>query len=372
MTSQLDDNSDFGNYDAMEQRVRVQGEIVFPNNIKNLRLKRELTQAQLGRLMEPPLSESTISKMESGERRLTNLQLADLAAILDCRAEDIPVVSGRDAPSGVRRWQQAQQDAVRHSIESGAAATGYVLALLRKRYGKTMQQVADAIGMTLSVYHRVEMASRILQHDEIEAVAKFYDLTAGQLIAMFERRAGENRKELESGTPPERLLPRAPRALLKEDGRWGRFGAIERYALRRSIRYVGGTEAPAALPVHGGLATDANGDRRFTIDRDEVADSISLNELAQPGEGCFFVRNFSQRLGFLLRPGALAYVDPSVPAAMGDIVFLTRKDGTADAAVVIGDGIGPLMLKMYNPEEQVSISDPSIATVLRVGMLILS
>jgi len=72
-----------------------------------------------------------------------------------------------------------------------------------------------------------------------------------------------------------------------------------------------------------------------------------------------------------LRPGALAYVDPEAPAAMGDIVFLTRKDGTADAAVVVGDGIGPLMLKMYNPEEQLAISDPSITSVLRVGMLLL-
>ena len=56
---------------------------------------------------------------------------------------------------------------------------------------------------------------------------------------------------------------------------------------------------------------------------------------------------------------------------MGDIVFLTRKDGTADAAVVVGDGIGPLMLKMYNPEEQIPISDPSVDSVLRVGMLLL-
>jgi hypothetical protein len=56
---------------------------------------------------------------------------------------------------------------------------------------------------------------------------------------------------------------------------------------------------------------------------------------------------------------------------MGDIAFLIRKGGAADAAVVIGDGIGPLMLKMYNPEEQVPIGDPSIAAVLRVGMLVL-
>jgi hypothetical protein len=56
---------------------------------------------------------------------------------------------------------------------------------------------------------------------------------------------------------------------------------------------------------------------------------------------------------------------------MGDISFLVRRDGTADAAVVIGDGMGPLMLKMYNPQEEISIDDHGIAAVLRIGMLIL-
>src|ERR1700732_482782 len=78
---------------AAECEMRVTGEIVFPNNIRELRVRKQLTQAQLGRLMDPPVGESTISKMESGERRLTNLQLADLATILGCRAEAIPVVA---------------------------------------------------------------------------------------------------------------------------------------------------------------------------------------------------------------------------------------------------------------------------------------
>lgn len=321
--------------------------------------------------MDPPLSESTISKMESGERRLTNLQLADLATLLDCRPDDIPVVSGRDAPAGVRRWQRAQHDAVRHSIESGAAATGYVLAQLRKKYGKTMQQVADAIGMTLSVYHRVEMASRMIQRDEIEAVARLYGLTVNRLIAMVERRARDNRKELESGTPPERLLPRTPRALLKEDGSWGRLGAIESYAMRRSIRYVGAPEAPATLSVCGRLASGEDGGRHFTIDRGQMVDEVAVSELLRPAEGAFLVRNFSQRLGFLLRPGALAYVDPHASAALGDLAFVVRRDGSADAALVVGDGVGPLRFKMYNPDEEVPIDDPEIAEVLRIGMLIL-
>jgi transcriptional regulator with XRE-family HTH domain len=353
--------------------MRARPEIVFPNNLRDLRLKREMTQAQLGRMMDPPIGESTVSKMESGERRLTNLQLANLAAILRCPPEDIPVVGGRDSGDGVRRWQKAQQEVVGNSIASGAAAAAYVLAQLRKKHGKTMQRVADAIGMTLSVYHRVEMASRMLQASEIDKVAELYDMRGKELIELFERRTADNLERLKAGVPIEQLLPRVPRSLLKDGSKWGRLGAIERYALQRSIRYAPTPRPPAepaSLPVYGRMARGESG-HRFTIDREAEVDRIAVNDLLRPGKDGFFVRNLSQRLGVLLRPNALAYVDPGVPAAMGDLVFLVRHDGTADAAIVIGDGIGPLMLKMYNPEEQLPLSDPSIASVLRVGMLIL-
>ena len=352
--------------------MRARSEIVFPNNIKDLRLRRQMTQAQVGRMMNPPIGESTVSKMESGERRLTNLQLVSLAEILRCRPEEIPVVTGRDSAEGVQRWQRAQQEVVGSSIASGAAAAGYVLAQLRKKHGRTMQQVANAIGMTLSVYHRMEMASRMIQAEEIEKVAEFYDMSADQLITLIERRTADNLEQLKNGVPVEQLLPRVPRSLLKEDAKWGRLGALERYALRRSIRYSAAPAVEAvSLPVYGRVKSGNEGGHRFTIEHDVGAQQVTLGDLLRPSDEGFLVRNFSQRLGVLLRPGALAYVDPQIPAAMGDIVFLTRQDGTADAAVVIGDGMGPLMLKMYNPEEQVPISDPSIASVLRVGMLVL-
>ncbi|HEV2189801.1 MAG TPA: helix-turn-helix transcriptional regulator [Stellaceae bacterium] len=353
--------------------MRARAEIVFPNNIRDIRLRRGMTQAQVGRMMEPPIGESAVSKMESGERRLTNLQLASLAAILNCPPEEIPVVTGRDPIDGVRRWQQAQQEVVGSSIASGAAAAGYVLAQLRKKHGRTMQQVASAIGMTLSVYHRMEMASRMIQAEEIEKVAKFYGMTAADIVALIERRTTDNLRQLKEGVPVEQLLPRVPRSLLKEDAKWGRLGALERYALRRSIRYspAAPSPQPTSLPVRGRMKAGQNSVNRFTIDREAVAEQVAIHDLLRPSETGFLVRNFSQRLGVLLRPGALAYVDPEIPAAMGDIVFLTRTDGTADAAVVVGDGIGPLMLKMYNPEEQIPIGDPGIAAVLRVGMLLL-
>jgi len=357
---------------AAEPGMRARAEIVFPNNIKEFRIRRQLTQEQLGRMMDPPIGESTISKMESGERRLTNIQLTELANILRCRPEEIPVVTGRDPAPGVERWQRAQQEVIGNSIASGAAATGYVLAQLRKKHGKTMQQVANAIGMTLSVYHRMEMASRIIQGDEIEAVATLYGLTAGELISLFEIRTRDNLEQLKNGVPPERLLPRVPRSLLREDAKWGRLGALERYAIRRSIRYVGAPVEAVTLPVYGQIKTGKDGAHRFAIDLEAAVDRIPVRDLVRADGECFLVRNFSQRLGFLMRPGALAYVDPRAPVAMGDIAFFQRTDGTADAGVVIGDGIGPLVIKMYNPEEQIPLGDPAIASVLRIGMLILS
>jgi transcriptional regulator with XRE-family HTH domain len=352
--------------------MRARSEIVFPNNIRDLRLNRRMTQAQVGRMMDPPVSESAVSKMESGERRLTNLQIANLAMILNCPPEDIPVVAGRDPVEGVRRWQRAQQEVVGSSIASGAAAAAYVLVQLRKKHGKTMQQVSNAIGMTLSVYHRMEMASRMIQSEEIDKIALLYGLSAEEVIALIERRTADNLEQLNRGVPVEQLLPRVPRSLLKEDPKWGRLGALERYALRRSIRYSAAPLAEAAsLPVYGEMRGGSGQPHRFTIDRDAPVDQVPLHDLLRPSEGGFLVRNFSQRLGILLRPGALAYVDPQTPAAIGDIVFLVRQDGTADSAVVIGDGIGAMMLQMYNPEEQLPISDPSIAAILRVRMLVL-
>jgi len=322
-------------------------------------------------MMTPPLGESAISKVESGERRLSNLQLADLANILQCRPEEIPVLPGRDRNPGIY-WEKAQQEVVENSIASGAAATGYVLAQLRKRHGRTMQQVANAIGMTLSVYHRVEMASRMVQSHEIDAVAKFYDMNSAQLIELFDRRAKENLQQLRDGVPPEQLLPRAPRALLKDDARWGGLGTLERYALRRSIRRVEEKSGTLSLPVYGAMKKGPDGGRQFTIDRNAAVEHTTIADLTRADEECFLVHNYSQRLGFMMRPGSLALVDPRLPVALGDLAFVIRKDGSADAGVIIADGLGPMMVKMYNPEEELPVESEQVAEVFRISMLILA
>ena len=46
--------------------MRARSEIVFPNNIRDLRLSRQMTQAQVGRMMDPPVSRS--GRVENGKR----------------------------------------------------------------------------------------------------------------------------------------------------------------------------------------------------------------------------------------------------------------------------------------------------------------
>ena len=176
--------------------MRARSEIVFPNNIRDLRMRRRMTQAQVGRMMDPPVGESAVSKMESGERRLTNLQLANLAAILRCQPEEIPVVSGRDPAEGVRRWQRAQQEVVGSSIASGAAAAGYVLAQLRKKHGRTMQQVADAMS-ELSPTERTAFVLRHFEGMSIEELSRVLECQPGAAKHSVFRAVQKLRRALE-------------------------------------------------------------------------------------------------------------------------------------------------------------------------------
>ncbi len=137
------------------------------------------------------------------------------------------------------------------------------------------------------------------------------------------------------------------------------------------IRYVRLPGREPALPVCGKIAVDEDGGRRFVIDRAEMVERMAIDELLSPGPQAFLVRNGSQRLGLLLRPGLLAHVDPTAQAGIGDLVFLVRRDGSAEAAVVVGDGLGPLKSRMYNPDDEIAIGDRQLAAIFRICAVIL-
>ena len=48
-----------------------------------------------------------------------------------------------------------------------------------------------------------------------------------------------------------------------------------------------------------------------------------------------------------------------------------RRDGSAEAAVVVGDGLGPLKSRMYNPDDEIAIGDRQLAAIFRICAVIL-
>ena len=345
-------------------RSIVRGEVVFPNNIERLRKAKGLTQSELGHMLTPAMGVSTISKVESGARRLTNLQIEDIARALGVRADEIPVVKGRDAPADIREWGRVQRDTVRWSVESGAASIAYVLAALRTKHRKTLTDVAHAIGKTISVYHRIEMATRLATAEELKAIADFYKMSERALHKMIEERIAKHQQDLKKGVAPEDLLPRRPRALLWDNERFAGVGVLEREALRRSLRVVT-PRTIETLPVYGEVTGTASPE--FVLDRTAPVGSVPIPDFCGGGDGWFGIRAHSNRVGIALRPGSLVYVNTRRVPTVGDLVIFVRKDKRADCAVVVGDGFKDTRLRMYNPEEEIAIDDPSVAEVFRIS-----
>ena len=68
----------------------AQEEIIFPNNIRNIRLAAGMKMTELARRAN--LSLSAVSKIEKGVRRLNQKQLLNICNILGCKLSDLSLI----------------------------------------------------------------------------------------------------------------------------------------------------------------------------------------------------------------------------------------------------------------------------------------
>ena len=78
----------------------AQEEIIFPNNIRNIRLAAGMKMTELARRAN--LSLSAVSKIEKGVRRLNQKQLLNICNILGCKLSDIFIKESDDVAG---QWQ---------------------------------------------------------------------------------------------------------------------------------------------------------------------------------------------------------------------------------------------------------------------------
>lgn len=144
-------------------------EIIFPNQIRMIRRTRGKTMKEIAAVLGVSLS--AISKIEKGYRRIDDNQLAKISNFLNCPKESIFVYEMTSQPEVLQAWEKEQERRKQINEKSGLKTLGAGLRYLRGGKMLTLQDVAQGAGLTLSVYHRIEMGQREVTEDQFNKIA---------------------------------------------------------------------------------------------------------------------------------------------------------------------------------------------------------
>ena len=144
-------------------------EIIFPNQIRMIRRTRGKTMKEIASILGVSLS--AISKIEKGYRRIDEQQLAKISAFLNCPKESIFVFEQTSQPEVLKAWEKEQERRKQINEKSGLKTLGAGFRYLRGGKMLTLHDVAKGAGLTLSVYHRIEMGQREVTEEQFQKIA---------------------------------------------------------------------------------------------------------------------------------------------------------------------------------------------------------
>lgn len=320
----------------------AQEEIIFPNNIRTIRLGRGMKMTELAR--QTGLSLSAVSKIEKGVRRLNQKQLLNICKILQCKLSDIFIKESDDVAN---KWQTEIKRRLSDNEHRGLKVFGLGLRKIRQNHGKTIAQAAKDAGMTLSVYHKIEIGQREIYQDEIEPLAKSFALTAD---AMFDQianlyKSGDLAKQMNKVKERVKsvLVPDNPMSGI--DIQSGLYGAKLYDSARRKL-----------VPVFG----NPDG-RAISFKRDDTVMIVAPTSLVGRKSIYAVVPN-TKRVGGFIPEKSYVFVDAAQPATAGDLALCLDVDFDeldsktvvhAQIAAVHADSKGKLYGTIVDPQEKI-------------------
>lgn len=321
----------------------AQEEIIFPNNIRNIRLATGMKMTELARRSN--LSLSAVSKIEKGVRRLNQKQLLNICNILGCKLSDIFI---KDTDEVATKWQSEIDRRMTDNEDGGLKVFGSGLRKIRQMAGKTIAKAAKDAGMTLSVYHKIEVGQREVYKDEIEPLAKSF---AHSVESMFKQIAdlytsGELTKNM------NKVKERVRAGLISNDDTGfgdasGRLYGAKLYenARKRLIPIFG-------EPMGKTIA--------FTKSDNKM---IPVPTSLEGRRSVYAVQPNSKRLGGFIPENAYVFADSKKPATVGDLAVFVDTDFatltpetqvTANIAVVRKDTKGNIYGQLVSPDEKIT------------------
>lgn len=314
-------------------------EIIFPNQIRIYRRIRNLSMQELADFLG--ISLSAVSKIEKGYRRIDKDQLIRVSDFLQCNPQDIFVNEATSQPEVVEAWKKEQERRSKINERSGIKTMGAGFRYLRGQKDLTLAEVAAASGLTLSVYHRIEMGQREVTEKEFKDISLALGFTPEELqLKVYDLdKTGALEEFIQPGDAKFRAVTSAKNSYA--DLPIGRMGLKSR------------ERSEVSLKVYG--KPGENGD--IILDKNNVSGLIMCPpSVIDPQKAYAVSISSSHRLGNFFPSRSIFIVDPSRDAVSGDIGILYTRENVIKLVSLREDSEGNLYGVQVNPEERIKIS----------------
>lgn len=320
----------------------AQEEIIFPNNIRNIRLANGMKMTELAR--QAGLSLSAVSKIEKGVRRLNQKQLLNICNILGCKLSDIFIKESDDVAN---QWQSEIKRRLTDNEDRGLKIFGSGLRKIRQQSGKTIARAAQDAGMTLSVYHKIEVGQREIYKNEIEPLAKSF---AYSVEEMFDKiadlyKSGELNKQISKVKERVKSVLEPGNPMSGIDMHGGFYGAKLYDSARRKLVPVFGTPDGRAIAFR-------------KSDKTMIVAPMSL----EGRTGIYAVVPNVKRMGGIIPEKSYVFADVTSAPAPGDMAVCIDTDfdalepentATAQIVSVRQDSKGKIYGQITGPDEKI-------------------
>lgn len=315
-------------------------EIIFPNQIRMIRRTRGKTMKEIASVLNVSLS--AISKIEKGYRRIDEKQLAQIAQFLDCPKESIFVVEQTSQPEVLQAWQKEQDRRKQINEKSGLKTLGAGLRYIRGEKMLTLQDVAKGAGLTLSVYHRIEMGQREVTEEQFKHIAHALGHTPETLqIQIYELDMAGSLQEFKKTGKPGIFHPKGGYNDLP-------VSSVAMHFYQR-------------IPVIG--TCGSNG----AVAVDEQNPILQIEPSFANKEALYGVQACSKRLGFSLPADRTTVIaDKSQRPADGDLALFRKGEKTFELGLCEKGSDSDLFFVQKNPDARTKITENDLEKLDKV------
>ena len=327
-------------------------EIIFPNKIRVLRKMAGKSMQDLADKLGVSLS--AISKIEKGYRKIDQEQMMIVANFLGCAMTDIFISEEEDDEIILNAWKKEIERRVQLNQNNGLKIFGAGLRYLRTNKDMTLIEVAEAAGLTLSVYHRIEIGQREVYEQELFSIARALGMTTKEVLTkIYElKKDGSLERFINANTNPIDSISKMSDILKTTENVYTPSGVIK---FNKVLVYSKTLE-------NGNMIVDKN-------DKDYIVYPMSDKKV----ESIYALELSSRRLGNIIPTRSILFIDSNQAVRSGDIavqVLSDMGDKMEIRLVSVKEDIdGKFYGVMYNPDEKVELTQSDISSLQRVILI---